>query len=178
MTDIAYVKIHPAIGIARVGNGDTFFYGPETPDEPPGPPGFSKEGTGRIKRQAARFRVYGYDKEGEVVREVLDGQGGAGVEWTVHLANRKAAWYKFSLALDIPEAQRLSQDQYERRNNALSRSLLTIDPGPRTISGANQDGRSFDTGKIRPRHTRSDPRQRWRTALKPQTGVQSVTMPL
>ncbi|MFI9361380.1 LodA/GoxA family CTQ-dependent oxidase [Kitasatospora sp. NPDC053057] len=148
MTDIAYVKIHPAIGIARVGNGDTFFYGPETPDEPPHPPGFSKEGTGKIKRQAARFRVYGYDKEGNVVREILDGQGGAGVEWTVHLANRKAAWYKFSLALDIPEAQRLSQDQYERRNNALARDVLTIDPGPRTISGANQSGRSFDTGKI------------------------------
>ncbi|MGK4585812.1 LodA/GoxA family CTQ-dependent oxidase [Kitasatospora sp. HPMI-4] len=143
------MKIHPAIGIARVGNSEQFFYGPETPDEKPRDPGFYKEGTGKIKRQAARFRVYGYDRNGTVVREILDGQDGASVEWTVHLANQKAAWYKFSLALDVPEAQRLSQDQYGLRNATFaSRNDLRIDPGTRTISGASQSGQKFDTGKI------------------------------
>ncbi|MFD7589754.1 LodA/GoxA family CTQ-dependent oxidase [Kitasatospora sp. NPDC059811] len=148
MTEIDHVKIHPAIGIARVGNGEQFFHGPESPDEKPLAPGSYKEGTGKIKRQAARFRVYGYDKDGKVVREILHGQGGASVEWAVQLANHKAAWYKFSLALDIPEAQRLSQDQYGQRNAGTDRGQLRIDPGSRKISGTNQSGQKFDTGKI------------------------------
>jgi len=58
-------KIHPAIGIARVGNHPTaFFVGPESP----GSPGVEIDAKGRetpvmqykkdalVKRQAARFR--------------------------------------------------------------------------------------------------------------------------
>ncbi|GAA3016191.1 LodA/GoxA family CTQ-dependent oxidase [Streptomyces lactacystinicus] len=151
MTTIAYVKIHPAIGIARVGNSEEFFYGPETPDEDPRTPGSYKEGTGKIKRQAARFRAYGYDKDGNVVREILHGQDKASIDWTVQLANHKAAWYKFSLALDIPEAQNLAKDQYGRRNatyKGKDRDTLRITPDPRTISGTGRSGQKFDTGKI------------------------------
>jgi hypothetical protein len=51
--DIAYAKIHPAIGVARVGNStreDGWFHGPETPGPEPAPVGFHKDGTGAIKR--------------------------------------------------------------------------------------------------------------------------------
>jgi hypothetical protein len=149
MSEIDHVKIHPAIGIARVGNGDECFYGPETPDEKPKEPGFYKDAnnTAKIKRQAARFRVYGYDEHDNVVGEVLDGVDGATVKWTAHLANTKAAWYKFTVALDIPEAQRLTKEQYGRRNAQIppeARDALRIDPGAQTIQGPSQSGHPFN----------------------------------
>ena len=83
-------KIHPGIGIARLGNSDTDFYlAPETPTGLPqacdanGNPAVQADGMtpvlvtdfkdaqGRIKRQAARFQVYVYDEkspEGRVLK--------------------------------------------------------------------------------------------------------------
>lgn len=93
-------KVHPAIGIARVGNHPSaFFVGPETPGSPGleiGPDGGESELTaykaaGRVKRQAARFRVFEYeDVDGteELVGEV---PADAEIEWAVDLVNRKAA---------------------------------------------------------------------------------------
>ena len=53
---ITRCKIHPAIGVARVGDSpDGFFVGPESPGDA-GSDGPYKDGAGRIKRQAARFR--------------------------------------------------------------------------------------------------------------------------
>lgn len=47
-------KIHPAIGIARVGNSpDEFFIGPERIGERPDPPGDFKDAQCRVKKQAA-----------------------------------------------------------------------------------------------------------------------------
>ena len=61
---IVRAAIHPAIGIARVGNSpDEYYFGPEV-DEPAPPDGY-KDAGGAIKRQAARFRVYGYNAAGE-----------------------------------------------------------------------------------------------------------------
>lgn len=92
-TQIAQVKIHPAIGIARVGNSDKQpFIGPESPDQPALPPGSYKDSSGKIIRQAARFRIYGYNQAGEVVRELtLDDEDVTEIKWSVHLANKKAA---------------------------------------------------------------------------------------
>ena len=57
MASIASIKIHPAIGIARVGNSSTeFFVGPEHPGVHSQPQGGYRDTQGRIKRQAARFR--------------------------------------------------------------------------------------------------------------------------
>src|SRR5689334_10538118 len=68
---IARVAIHPAIGIARVGNSlESFFYGPEVPGTLPHAPGGFKDANGAIARQAARFRVFGFDRDGKVVREL------------------------------------------------------------------------------------------------------------
>ncbi|MCM2386728.1 LodA/GoxA family CTQ-dependent oxidase [Streptomyces albipurpureus] len=150
MAEIAYVKIHPAIGIARVGNSSSkFFYGPESPDEPPKAPGFSKDGSATVKRQAARFRVYSYDQNGNVLGEVKHGSDSATVTWTARLANKKASWYKFSLALDIPDAQSLPEAQFARRNAGITaRSKLKNTPPPQSVSGLNQSGKTFDTGTI------------------------------
>ena len=68
---IVSVKIHPAIGIARLGNSPTeFFIGPETTAIPVPPPGGYKDGQCRIKRQAARFRLYAYDENGDLIERL------------------------------------------------------------------------------------------------------------
>ncbi len=100
---IVRASIHPGIGIARVGDSqDEFFIGPEVRFPAPAPPGFYKDATGALKRQAARFRLFGLDEDGQVVAEL--NASNADITWTVHVANRKAAWYNFERAMDIPEA--------------------------------------------------------------------------
>jgi hypothetical protein len=146
---IVKAAIHPAIGVARVGNSaKDFFCGPEVTNPLPNEPGFYRDGAGALKRQAARFRVYGLNAEGQVVAEL--NADNAQVEWTVHLANKKSAWYQFQLALDIPEAA--SAPPSLLRNAAVAdRARLIIDPGPRKITGKNQHGGkryTFDTGRF------------------------------
>lgn len=146
---IVKAAIYPGIGVARLGNSDNeFFIGPEVPDPAPEEPGFYRDPTGALKRQAARFRIYGLNAEGKAVRELTAAD--AKIEWTVHLANKKSAWYQFQLALDIPEAPAAPPSLL--RNAAVpDRSQLVIDPGPRTIEGKNQNGgkkHTFDTGKF------------------------------
>src|SRR6516165_148875 len=95
-------KVHPAIGVARVGDAPTDFYfiGPEHPGlpvggEPPGTPvpPYKHEG---VKPQAARFRVFEYERVGgklELLREVTSADADVvAIEWEVHLANRKASF--------------------------------------------------------------------------------------
>src|SRR5687768_11884973 len=100
---IVSAAIYPPVGVCRVGNSqDEFFIGPEVPDPLPQQPGFYRDATGALKRQAARFRIYGLNASGDPVRELTAGE--AAITWHVHLVNQKAAWYQFQLALDIPEA--------------------------------------------------------------------------
>jgi hypothetical protein len=144
---IVRAVIHPGIGIARVGNStraDGYFIGPEVPYAMPPPASGYKDATGALKRQAARFRLFGYDQSGAVVQELTADD--AAITWTVHVANKKAAWYNFEKALDIPEAIPCA-----RRNAAYplnQRGDLIIDPGPRSVTGRDQDGTTaqFDTG--------------------------------
>ncbi len=147
--EIVYAKIHPSIGIARVGNStqpDGFYIGPQVVDPDPLPPGAYRDSTGALKREVAEFRLYGYDAQGRVVRELLMGDG-VHVAWTVELANHKAAWYNFEMALDIPEAA--TAPPTTRRNaDVADRKSLSILPGPRTVSAPNQEGPQdqFDGG--------------------------------
>lgn len=135
--DIVSAKIHPAIGIARVGNSpDEFFVGPEAPGNPPLPDGGFKDAQGRIKRQAARFRIYGYDADGHVVRELTADD--ADIAWTVHLANTKASFKQFQSHF-IPTEAPL------RNLNVEDRSLLEIDPKARTIRGRSTRNDEFGT---------------------------------
>ena len=136
---IVKARIHPAIGIARVGNSleeardAGWFIGPELPYPVPRPTGFYKDGAGRLKRQAALFRIYGYDENDNVVAELTSAN--AEIVWSVHVANKKAAWYDFDIAFDIPEGA----DQTSiRRNAAVSgkdREKLVIDGGEQRIAG-------------------------------------------
>ncbi len=152
--DIAYCRIHPAIGIARVGGSKEFLIGPEVPDEerkPPSPKYGFKDKDGQILRQAARFRIYGYDKDGKVVAE-LTPDSSVDITWKVDVANTKSAWYDFDLAMDIPEfsgSEGTPPMKSALRNaDETNRASLSITPKPREIKGKNTSGAKyvFDDG--------------------------------
>ncbi len=137
-TEIVRAAIVPAIGIARVGDSeDEFFFGPEVDNPPPRPEGFYKDARGALKRQAARFRIYGYDADGNVVKEITDDDD-TSIGWTVHVANAKPAWYQFNFVMDktfsIPSRRRNANYRGEERKQ------LVNDPGPHSIRGKNQGG--------------------------------------
>ena len=164
-------RIHPAIGVARLGDSpEEFYIGPEAPAALPvecdsnGNPVLSpygkeqvvskfKDEQGRIKRQAARFQVYVYDDaspEGRPLELTADVRGGGNhgklvdIQWRVHLANKKAAWYEFhglngehGYAADAPlRNASITGDDARRR--------LMIDAGPRYVNGTDRRRASFD----------------------------------
>ncbi len=137
---IVRAAIYPAIGIARVGNSpDEYFIGPEVLTPTRVEPGFYKDRRGALKRQAARFRVYGLNQHGEVVRELTAAD--ADISWQVHVANKKAAWYEFNTALDIPQA--VPARQRNANFEGAERARLVIDPGVRTITGLDTAGPAY-----------------------------------
>ena len=143
--EIVRCVIHPGIGIARVGNApDGFVVGPEVPGAPPPDAGDFKDDVGRVLRQAARFRVYGLDAGGHPVMELTSAN--ADITWTVHVANKKAAWYEFQLALDIGAAAALRLPRRNPGRTGADRAQLVIDPGPASISGPNADAVALDGG--------------------------------
>lgn len=98
MSDVAYCKIFPPIGIARLGDStdpDGWFVGPDLDNpRPHQTPGFKfRDLQGHIKRQAARFRIVAFDSNDSALRELTDAE--ATIHWTVALANKKAAWFEF-----------------------------------------------------------------------------------
>ncbi len=143
---IVKAAIYPSIGIARVGNSLTGWYvGPEVPHPAPLSPGSYRDDTGALKREAARFRIYGLNAAGVAVRELTSAN--AELTWTVRLANKKAAWYGFQLALDIPEASAPGSTPTTLRNPMVTdRRALAITPRARTVAGAGQPEQRFDDG--------------------------------
>ncbi|MCB0397104.1 MAG: LodA/GoxA family CTQ-dependent oxidase [Flavobacteriales bacterium] len=138
MSTSSNLRIHPAIGMARVGNSTEFYLGPETMAAYPGEGALTgglpiKPGTesttitsndirdaeGKLKRQAARFKIYQYEdgdtysypsqKSSEVtIGSVVDGKTVADIIWTVHLANKKANCW------EIDEDNNTGIVQYEK----------------------------------------------------------------
>ena len=144
-TAIVYAKIHPSIGIARVGNSkkeDGFYIGPQVPNPYPQAPGFYRDATGALKREVAEYRLYGYNAKGEVVRELVMDDTTV-IEWTVELANHKAAWYNFELALDIPEAATATPSTRRNASIKIGRDALSITPGARSIATAATQGPDY-----------------------------------
>jgi hypothetical protein len=186
MADYLY-RIHPAIGIARVGNSEEYYIGPETaaglplpgdPDNPargglPIDPATNKtitskdlrDGNGGFKRQAARFRIFQYPDQnlgtyptGQgteiVIGSTVNGKTVKDIIWTVHLANKKANTYV--LVEDPPSAGLAAYENGklpDLRNLSVANgnpndpkriTMLTIDAGPRTISGSNTANVKFD----------------------------------
>jgi hypothetical protein len=91
MATLQKVQIFPAIGIARMGNSQEWYLGPELPfpapvSPPPG--GTYKDASCRIKRQAQRFRLWGFFSD-NTDRELTQADGD--ITWTVHLVNAKPA---------------------------------------------------------------------------------------
>ena len=141
---IAYDKIHPAIVLARIGNSrhpDGFYIGPQVIDPPPMPASHYRDSTGALKREVAQFHIYGYDAAGRVVRE-LTMDAVTQIRWTVKLANLKAAWYNFELALDIPEAASAPASTL-RNASVANRSSLAITPEPRSIDVPDAHGADY-----------------------------------
>jgi L-Lysine epsilon oxidase N-terminal/L-lysine epsilon oxidase C-terminal domain len=89
MANLTQVKIYPAIGIARIGNSPEWYVGPEIP-YPAAPPvpsdGQYKDTQCRIRRQAQRFRLFGFYDDNSV-KELTQTDGP--ITWTVHVANTK-----------------------------------------------------------------------------------------
>jgi L-lysine 6-oxidase len=176
----ARYQIHPAVGVARLGNSpDSFYLEPETigglPLEPDGrsPVTRFKDVKGRIRRQAARFRVYVFDDAdpADPGREITSGDV-ASMQWTVHLANKKAVWYNNDEL--VGNMTLGAQSQYYPPDSwrnidvppARRQKELIIDPGPRTVSrpGERKEfSRGSDPGSAYPHFsfppiTKDDPR--------------------
>jgi hypothetical protein len=173
----ATLRIHPSIGIARLGNSPSSFYiAPESagglPIEcdqegntgnPEKPVARFKDSEGRIRRQAARFRIYVYDdhnpegrelKIGDEIETVNTRSGQSqtvrvdDVQWTAYLANKKSSWYAFQQT----DGEHGYAPDHPLRNasitNAEERQRLIIDPGPRTVSFKDQKKRKASFSPI------------------------------
>lgn len=153
LSKIKRVAIYPSIGIARVGNSpDEYFIGPTIPGVPASDNNDFRDPQGRIKRQAAKFFVFGLDAEGNILGELNESHG-VNIDWRVDVANKKAEWYQFDIALDIPAAEGF----YDTNGNAQnprglpllcqkrnlyfegSRKDLMIEATARHISGINKN---------------------------------------
>ncbi|CAE7215427.1 unnamed protein product [Rhizoctonia solani] len=136
---IAYVDIYPP---ASVAHSSEYFIGSEVPGVEPTPEGGFKDKDFKIKKQAARFRVYAFDKDSKPLGEVT--AANYSLNWKVHVANKKPAWvhtrsrYKpESWQLRNPKVQGWPQGQKETYEYTNTRNKLIIDSGERTIEGAN-----------------------------------------
>lgn len=131
---IVRAAIYPPIGIMRIGNSDEVYPGPLVPDPIPNGDDFYRDKYGRLKRQTAEFRIYGLNANGEAVRELTGAEvDDVEITWSCHLANQKAAWYDFNIALDIPEAKEYPASN-PRNMNIKNRDSLVIDGGEKSIS--------------------------------------------
>jgi hypothetical protein len=164
-------RIHPAIGIARLGNSPAeFCISPEKPAALPvecdssgnallTPDGTTertitkfKDAEGRIKRQAARFGIYVYDEESPEGRSLALGdkvRGGGNygtlvdIQWRVYLANKKAVWYQFKTL----SGEHGYDAKHPLRNPDITdeneRQQLIIDPGPRYVDSTTRRRAEF-----------------------------------
>lgn len=142
---IVRLAIFPALGVSRVGNSPKWFLAPEIPGMPALRDGSYKDGADRIKKQVQRFRIFGFDAAGNVVREVTAKD--ASIEWTVHVANTKAAWYGFNNPLDNGDLAPGLPGQKRNQSfvgDAERAATLVVDPGPRSIAGANANPHGGD----------------------------------
>ena len=147
--EIVACKIHPGIGIARVGNSPNhYFIGPEAPGVNKPPRGGYKDAGDpsrgvppRVKRQGARFRIFGYNSAGQMVREMKADE--VEITWTVQLANEKAEWFEFRGR----DGENRPPKAPRRNRTVKDRNSLIIDPGERTITGPNQSAQ-FTGGKL------------------------------
>ncbi|MFG1265649.1 LodA/GoxA family CTQ-dependent oxidase [Xanthobacter aminoxidans] len=135
LSRIAYCKIFPPIGIARVGDSeeeDGYFFVPEVPgaefEAPEGPVPRDvfryRDRFGKVKRQAARFRLYAFDTNDTLIGEVTDAH--ADITWTATLANKKAAWFGFFGAAGARSAFRGEEPTRDKSGDPLKLRNPTV----------------------------------------------------
>ncbi len=179
------LRIHPVIGIARVGNSEEYYLGPESMagiDIPgqtmkgglPIQPGTEhstimssdlRDASGKLKRQAARFRIYQYDFPDQHSIETYPNGGGHEIQigskvdgkrvkdivWTVHLANKKANSWLGGQGIrpfedgKLPELRNATFANKSDPADPLRLNKLVIDAGPRALSAMSGAGIHFDT---------------------------------
>ena len=142
-------KIHPAIGIARLGTApaDSHFVGPEIPGRSTEFDQQAFRVNGMILPQGARFRVFAYDTESPQTapQEIAIGGDIIAIDWMVHLANKKANWFKFDgrvgeTSPDVPAGEVRLYPPKSLRNfrsgesDTARRKRLVIDPRAHTLT--------------------------------------------
>ena len=147
--------------------GKPIYSGPGLP-----PQNIYHDASGALKKQGARFKVFAYDNADpadpgtrvEVGTTKVNGKTVTGIEWTVYLANKKASWFQFEQLTGSGMEGDAGYNKNNannakgnplRFNNALGtsddpatindpkRKQLILDPGPRTVSGANAPAEDF-----------------------------------
>lgn len=96
-------KIHPAIGIARVGDSEEYYIAPEEAgglpasySTDPKPRQTFRDDQDKLLRQAAQFKIYQYSEENPGGVVVTPGQNGVkSIKWTTWIASKKASWFQF-----------------------------------------------------------------------------------
>jgi len=139
LSRITRVAIHPAVGFGRVGNSpDAFYFAPEVPGIAPRGP--FKDAEGAMAKQAARFRIYGYNDRGRVVAEITAAD--ADITWRVDVANAKPIFYVPDEAFDVPNPPptALRNPKVEDRRTLVTRAT------PRTVTGASAKPQELDGG--------------------------------
>jgi len=141
---IKSIDIHPAIGIARVGNSaEGYFLAPEVIGQTPEDSDSYRDAQDHIKRQVPRFRVYATLTTGEV-REITADD--AEITWRVEVANLKSGWYEFQHCMDLPPDQVFEPPKRNAKFEGDHRDLLNIRPSPRRITGRNKTSVPFYDG--------------------------------
>jgi len=150
------LSLFPSVGVARLGNSpgaiclspDTIGGLPFDADQygnAQGPITSFKDAHGCIKRQGQLFKIM--DENG--TEYTLDSPNISNILWTVHLANKKAAWYQYSELkgnLLYGQSNSYQAQGVQLRNNNVTgnqRQTLIIDPGPRLLTG-KQKSVGFD----------------------------------
>lgn len=178
------LRIHPAIGIARVGSSEDYYLGPESlagmpiagqqiTGGLPIKPGTDsatitsadlRDASGKLKRQAARFRIYQYAGGAAAypagpATEVLigsevDGKQVADIAWTVHLANKKANCWEMEGPNEgiagyqggqLPPLRNANFAGSNDPANADRLRKLVIDAGPRALKASQRTTVRFDS---------------------------------
>lgn len=171
-------RIHPTINFARVGDSDEYYIAPETAageiaveetglfgglpihpgtEDTPITADQLRDGQGRVKRQAARFRLFAYDRpqtrypdgggrEVTIGATVATSDGPKTIRdiiWMVHLANKKANNYMIAdngqelgiLAYENGHTPPVRNAGFDDGNLGATdrRRKLVIDAGPRAL---------------------------------------------
>jgi hypothetical protein len=147
---IKTIRVHPAIGIARLGRSpEEYFIGPEVPACGTATSSRSvstqkkmsvseyRDSAGLLKRQAARFRLFAYDKKDRLIGEVTSKT--ANITWKVHLKNTKAVGRRF---------EGLKRNTPYRNQRCKDRTQLELDPGEIKIQGRSAKKDFFCRGKF------------------------------